>query len=77
MWKFAIGFLTSYMTMTKTGKQLSGQIITNIKSDVNSYLVKEGIIEGAKQPGTSRPSEHNQSDDRTKEQPSPSETVNE
>lgn len=72
MWKFAMGFLASYMTMTKKGKQLSNQIIANVKKDVNSYLEKEGIIEQAE---PLRPTEPIQPDNRDKEQSSPNETV--
>lgn len=43
--KFIVGFLFSYLTMTKDGKNLSKSIVDTIGKDVNNYLKKEGIIE--------------------------------
>ena len=42
---FVIGFLFSYLTMTKDGKNLSKNIVNAIGKDVNNYLKKEGVIE--------------------------------
>ena len=42
---FVIGFLFSYLTMTKDGKNLSKNIVNAIGKDVNNYLKKECVIE--------------------------------